>query len=142
MPFGCVASGADWTFDPTFIEHVRSPMPFGCVASGALHAYGVSAEKLEKSPMPFGCVASGASQPASFQSSLVLRLQCLSAVWLLVPRKTPRKTPRPLPCLQCLSAVWLLVPLTEAKKQARRYRSPMPFGCVASGAQRPFQPLP
>ncbi len=88
-------------------------------------------------------------------------LQCLSAVWLLVPLPFGAKRQRIPTRLQCLSAVWLLVPRqdsphtidarrvsnafrlcgfwclqTATLKAARVLGSPMPFGCVASGASR------
>ncbi len=86
MPFGCVASGAMKSkIDPTSASY-WSPMPFGCVASGAGHTYVHSAARAQVSPMPFGCVASGAATCADGRYFLRFGLQCLSAVWLLVPR--------------------------------------------------------
>ncbi len=61
-------------------------MPFGCEAVG-LYAYADAMIAARKgSPMPFGCEAVGLNMKNSLIVTLIIGLQCLSAVRLLACR--------------------------------------------------------
>ncbi len=86
-------------------------MPFGCVASGAIvKEYGTGTRKAFVSNAfrlcGFWCLKMLITNGVFNK----LGLQCLSAVWLLVPKSKGLEWPTVHLRLQCLSAVWLLVP--------------------------------
>ena len=64
--------------------------------------------------MPFGCVGFDAVLVAFGFLALITRLQCLSAVWALMPYRPVASAPVPKSGLQCLSAVWALMPKVYA----------------------------
>ncbi len=97
-------------------------MPFGCVASGANFLPVEAMPAARPSPMPFGCVASGARAAVDKTVRTLLSLQCLSAVWLLVPCMSASNRPQRTKGLQCLSAVWLLVPSETALRALERVK--------------------
>ena len=67
------------------------------------------------SPMPFGCVGFDARDDIHYDTHPAQpRLQCLSAVWALMPYRPVASAPVPKSGLQCLSAVWALMPKVYA----------------------------
>ncbi len=136
MPFGCVGFDALLTRNRSRTSPGRSPMPFGCVGFDAMTStQRVEAAAALVSPMPFGCVGFDANPATLKPKNKHTSLQCLSAVWALMPRRLlrgayllPGGSPMPFGCVGF--DAWI----SAAACSACGSPSPMPFGCVGFDA--------